>query len=77
MKYLPPITILICLAMVLFMPDNKPDSIVAENVHQLRSVMRQCVKTEDGYPHIKTIYDAPEGQPRKPIRWEVTCRDKN
>jgi hypothetical protein len=46
----------------------------AETITELREIIAECDKINRGYPHIQTVFNAPVGQPRKPIKWIVTCK---
>ena len=46
----------------------------AFTVEELREISRDCGKIYRNYPSIETIYNAPVGQPRKPIKWVITCK---
>ena len=45
-----------------------------ESVHELREIDRECRKVPHGYSNTETIWNAPVGQPRKPVRWIITCQ---
>ena len=46
----------------------------AFTVQEARDIIADCGKIYRNYPSIKTIYSAPVGQPRYPIKWEITCK---
>ena len=50
-------------------------SITTEDVVELRQIAHECHSRPSGHTHIVTTYDAPIGQPRKPISWTITCKE--
>jgi len=68
---------LACLLLVfvtnVFQKFTQQQVVVAETVHDLREIITDCRSMPRHYPTIKTVYNAPSNQPRKPIRWLVTC----
>ena len=50
-----------------------PERVEAYSVSETRRLVTECLKS--GSPEIETIYNAPVGQPRYPIRWIVTCNE--
>ena len=66
------------MAMALFIAMNNEQwitpSITTEDVVELREIARECHSRPQGHTHIVTTYDAPIGQPRKPVSWTITCK---
>ena len=54
--------------------EQTPTQTSTESMSELRRIDRECRKIPHGYSHIETVYDAPVGQPRKPVRWIITCQ---
>jgi len=52
---------------------SMPEEQSAISVKELRSIVKACESQEGRYPSIETVWNAPVGQPRKPIKWIVTC----
>ena len=48
-------------------------SITTDDVVELRKIAHECHSRPHGHTHIVTTYDAPIGQPRKPVSWTITC----
>lgn len=67
--------VLICIIAMIFIGLPQPPVVHdVKNVTDLRRMSRECAEMDDRHVYIKTIWDAPVGQPRKPVRWEVTCK---
>ena len=66
---------IVALAFIVIKDIKVPQTITtsAKTVQEVRAIAQRCIDKPNHHLDIITIYNAPVGQPRKPVEWLLTC----